>query len=316
MKPTFSRRAFAAKSLRAITRMAAGASFLSLDCGAVPPMERGGKGTMRLGLAAYSLRDRFKHGSDRRPGQPAPADAIDMLDFIDYCAEHGCDGAEVTSYYFPPEVGEAFLLQVKRRAFLRGVTISGTAIGNTFTHAPGEKRAGQIALTKAWIDRAAILGAPHVRVFAGDSQGQLMDVEQRLCIEALEECGDYAGTKGVFLGLENHGGIVAEAADLLDIVRAVRSPWVGINLDTGNFHTADPYGDLAACAPYAVNVQIKTEIQARGQRKQAADLPRLVRMLRDANYQGFVTLEYEGAEAAASAVPRHLKELRKLLRAE
>src|SRR6185503_20120068 len=91
---------------------------------------------------------------------------------------------------------------------------------------------------------------------------------KKLCTEAFEECCDYAGKKGVILGLENHGGIVAEPADLLEIVRTVRSPWFGINFDSGNFHTDDPYRDLELIAPYAVNVQWKAEIHRRGQAKQ------------------------------------------------
>jgi hypothetical protein len=60
--------------------------------------------------------------------------------FIDYCADQGCPGAELTSYFFPPDADETYMLGVKRHAYLRGVNICGTAIGNTFTHPPGEAR--------------------------------------------------------------------------------------------------------------------------------------------------------------------------------
>jgi sugar phosphate isomerase/epimerase len=134
------------------------------------------------------------------------------------------------------------------------------------------------------------------------------------CITALEECADYAGKAGVFLGIENHGGIVAEAPDLLDIIHAVKSPWVGINLDSGNFHTDDPYRDMAACAPYAVNVQIKSEIKPRGKNQAAlADLGRIVSLLREAHYQGFVALEYEAAEDPWKAIPGLLGQLKSLM---
>ena len=68
---------------------------------------------------------------------------------------------------------------------------------------------------------------------------------------------------------------------MLALVEAVKHDWFGVNLDTGNFHTADPYADLARLAPYAVNVQMKTEIQRAGKAKEEADLKRLVDMLRD-----------------------------------
>jgi sugar phosphate isomerase/epimerase len=203
-------------------------------------------------------------------------------------------------------------LKLKRHAFLRGIAISGTAVGNSFTSPVADKRRQEIAGVKRWIDHAQILGAPHIRVFAGGADNLSKAEAKKYAIEALQESCAYAGSKGVFLGLENHGGIVAEANDLLEIVKAVDSPWFGINLDTGNFHTADPYADLALCAPYAVNVQIKTEVQARGGKKEPADLPRLVKILQDAHYLGFVALEYDAAEDAWTAVPRVLTELRTL----
>jgi sugar phosphate isomerase/epimerase len=113
--------------------------------------------------------------------------------------------------------------------------------------------------------------------------------------------------------LENHGGITGTLDQMLALVRGVKSEWFGVNLDTGNFHTPDPYADLARLAPYAVVVQIKTEIQRRGRKAEPADLKRLLEMLRSANYRGYVALEYEAAEEPRKAVPRHLAELRKLM---
>lgn len=278
---------------------------------AIGPIERSGQARLSLSLAAYSFRDSFR--DNRRQGSAPAGKSIDLFQFIDFCADHGCQGTELTSYYFPAEFTDAFLLKLKRHAFIRGIGISGTAVGNTFTLPPGEKRSQEIASVKKWVDYAQLMGAPHIRVFAGNAQGVSKDQAKRLAIDALQECCEYAATKGVMLGLENHGGIVAEADDLLEIVRAVNSPWFGINLDTGNFQTPDPYGDIARCAPYAVNVQVKSEIQTRGEKKQAADLARLVQIVRDARYQGYVALEYEAAEDAWQAVPRILAELRRLL---
>jgi sugar phosphate isomerase/epimerase len=106
---------------------------------------------------------------------------------------------------------------------------------------------------------------------------------------------------------------VAEPEGLLEIVKAVKSEWFGVNLDSGNFHGADPYADLARIVPYAVTAQLKVEMQAKGGPKQEADLARLVRMLKDGGYRGYVTLEYEAAEAPLTAVPRYLERLRALL---
>lgn len=241
----------------------------------------------------------------------APGQGTDMFKFIDYCAAQGCDGAELTSYFFAEET-DAYLLQLRRHAFLRGVAVSGTAIGNNFSHPPGAKRDEEIALTKKWIDRAALLGAPHIRVFAGvEPKGFARAEADKLVISALEECCDYAGRRGIFLGLENHDSI-GSAAALLPMVQAVKSPWIGVNLDSGNFRTADPYADFAACIPYSVNVQLKVEL-GHGDKKHPADLKKFVTLLRDGGYQGWVALEYEAKENPAVAVPRHLGELKALL---
>jgi sugar phosphate isomerase/epimerase len=283
---------------------------------AVEPFQRKGPPRFRLSLAAYSFRDYFKDSDHRRDVETAAAKRIDLLDFIDYCAEQGCDGAELTSYYFPKETNDTFLIKLRRHCFLRGIEISGTAVGNTFTDPPSAKRDAQLRLVKKWVDNAAALGAPHIRVFAGNpSPGTPQDEAKKLCIAGLEECGEYAGKHGIFLGIENHGGIVAEADALLDIVRAVKTPWVGINLDSGNFHTADPYGDFARCAPYAVNVQMKAEIQPKGGKTEQADLSRLVKILREANYQGYIALEYESKEEPWKAVPALLQQMKRLFAA-
>ena len=92
---------------------------------------------------------------------------------------------------------------------------------------------------------------------------------------------------------------------MLSLVRAIKSDWFGVNLDTGNFHTPDPYADLAKIAPYAVVVQIKTEIQRAGKQKEDADLEKKIGILRDASFRGYVALEYEAKEDPKTAVPRH-----------
>ncbi len=284
--------------------------------GAAEAFTRTGKSRLQLSMAAYSFRQYFKDSSHPRETETDPTKRIDLFDFIDYCAEHGCAGTELTAYYFPKEANTDYFIRIKRHAFLRGIAISGTSVGNNFALPKGEQLDKQIADVKRWIDYAAVMGAPHIRVFAGSARG-ISDAEARkMCSGALEECCDYAGTKGIFLGLENHGGIVAEPEGLLEIVRAVKSPWIGINLDTGNFHTEDPYTDLGKIAPYAVNVQLKVEIKRKGQKEnEPADLPRVVKILRDANYQGFVALEYEAKPDPWEAVPPVLKQMKQLFTA-
>jgi len=313
---TFTRRDFLKATLHSGFTLTGLGLFEALPLSAAEPIKRAGGPRLQLSLAAYSFRDYFKDSNNQHNTSSDTAKRIDLFQFIDYCAEHGCQGTELTSYYFPRDISDQFLIQIKRHAFLRGIAISGTAVGNTFTDPDGAKRGREIASVKQWVDHAAVMGAPHIRIFAGSAPaGMSRDQAVRLCIPAIEECCDYAGGKGTFLGLENHGGIVSTAEEILEIIHAVKSPWFGINLDTGNFHTDDPYADLVKIAPYAVNVQMKGEVRPKGKGDEPADLSRLVKILRDANYQGYVALEYESKEDPWTAVPRLLKQMKELFAA-
>jgi len=128
----------------------------------------------------------------------------------------------------------------------------------------------------------------------------------------MTECCEVAEKLGVLLALENHGGITDTPEHLLELVKPVKSKALGVNIDTGNFRTADPYADIAKIAPYGVVSQVKTEVYP-GCKVEEADLARVVKILKDANFHGFVALEYEAKEDAKVAVPKYVKELRKLI---
>ena len=112
--------------------------------------------------------------------------------------------------------------------------MSGTAIGNTFTYPAGPDRDRNIAYTKLWIDRAADMGAPTIRIFAGNLQKGTTEAQARQDHRRHPRVLRYAGRKGVILALENHGGIVTTAEQLVSIVREIDSEWFGVTWDSGN----------------------------------------------------------------------------------
>ena len=290
--------------------MAAAAAVAGVpgSASAIDPIKRRGGSMMQLSLAAYSFRKYLTDYRRRSAGAAQGGGSMTLEDFVDLCAEYGLPGTEPTSYYVPDPLPDKYLQRLRRRAFLAGVTVSGTAIGNTFTHPAGPDRDREIAYTKLWIDRAADMGAPTIRIFAGDLQKGTTEAQARQwCIEAIRECCEYAGRKGVILALENHGGIVTTAEQLVSIVREIDSEWFGVTWDSGNFRSADPYAELTMIAPYAVTAQIKTKIGGK-----PADLARVVRILQDVNYRGWLALEYEDEEEPKTAVPKYLGELRRL----
>ncbi|QEL21039.1 sugar phosphate isomerase/epimerase family protein [Limnoglobus roseus] len=293
--PLLSRRSF----------LAAGAATLAAPLlPAIEPIVRpGSKADIKLSLAAYGYRQFLDL---KKP-------TMTLFEFIDLAADLPLDAVELTSYYFA-ETTDAYLDKVKEHAAKKKLAISGVPVGNNFCVKDDAKRKVQIDLVKDWTVRAAKLGAKTVRIFAGNlEKGETLEMAQARVIAAMEECLEVAAKHNVLLALENHGGITATPEQLLALVKPIKSPNLGVNIDTGNFHTADPYADVSKIAPYGVVCQIKTEVQPAGGKKEEADLGRYVKILKDANFHGYLALEYEAAADPKVAIPKYVKELRKLL---
>ncbi len=280
----------------------AGSGFAALQLASTKPgIQRAASQDhkFKFSLAAYSYRDLLKAGT------------LTLTDFINDCAEMQLDGAELTSYYFPDKPDDKLLRSMKFETFRRGLDVSGTAIGNDFCHPEGKTRDQQLRHVKDWIRRADLMDAPVIRVFSGKAhKGQTTKEAQRLAVAGIEECCEVAAEHGVFLALENHGGLTANVDQMLGLVKAVKSPWFGVNLDTGNFHSADVYSDLAKIAPYALNVQVKVNIRPAGGTLQPSDFDRLADILEGSGYRGYIVLEYEGSGDPRKECPRYIDRLR------
>src|SRR5262249_44218359 len=160
---------------------------------AIEPIARTPGHHFKFSLAAYSYRDLLK----------AKPPKLCLVDFIDDCAKFNLDGTELTAYYFPDPPTADYLRQIKSEAFRRGLDVSGTAVGNDFNLPRGEKRDAQIAYVKQWIEYADLLGAPVIRIFAGEPKpGMDPDEARDLIVEAIETSCDYAAKYGIFLAIE------------------------------------------------------------------------------------------------------------------
>jgi sugar phosphate isomerase/epimerase len=268
---------------------------------AIQPISRTGGHHFKLSMAAYSYRDLLQGNPPR----------LTLVDFIDDCAKFGLHGTELTSYYFPEVPTKAYLRELKGEAFRRGLDISGTAVGNDFCFPLGERRNQEIAHVKRWIEYADTMDAPVIRIFSGDAKpGQSAKDAHRLAVEAIEECCEHAGKHGVFLALENHGGLTDTVGGMLEIVRDVNSPWFGVNMDTGNFRSADIYGDLVQLAPYTLNVQLKVAIHPAAEPVQPSDFDRLAKILRTAGYRGYIVLEFEETGDPRTECKQYIQQIR------
>lgn len=278
---------------------------------AIEPFARRSAQFSGLGLTTYSLKRHMKWWW----GKQTNSGALSMADFLDYCAKLGLEGAEITSYFFPDPLDKQHIHALKRRAHLLGLDITGGAMGNNFSFPPGsDENVGHMKYFRTWIDHFAELGVPVVRVFAarGLPKGASDEEIIKNVIANLNEALAYAEERGVMLGLENHD-FVKNIDYLLRILDAIDSKWLGVIWDSANLSpTPDPYAQLERIAPYAVTAQVKVMTHVNGE-EVPADYARLVKILREAKYRGYLIFEYEEEEDPYTAIPKHLPELRKLI---
>jgi len=246
---------------------------------------------------------------------------------IEQAAGLGFDGVEILHRQMTDET-PAYVNGLKKAAFRNGLALPMLSIHQDFVHPDPGERQKHVDHTKHCIELAAQLGIPCVRLNSGrwktiESFDELMKVkgdEPPLpghtqdeaidwCVRSIEACLSAAEKAGVMLALENHWGLTTRPENLLRIYRAIKSPWLGINLDTGNF-PGDPYAGLELLAKDAVIVQAKTYYGGGKWYTLDLDYPRIAGILRKAGYQGWVSLEMEGEEPAETAVPKSLAVLR------
>jgi len=284
--------------------LASSAALVAVPALGIEPVKRPGpKPDLKLSLAAYSFRQALDL---KKP-------TMTLFEFIDLAAELPLDAVELTSYYWA-ETTDEYADKLKAHAAKKKLAVSGVPIGNNFCVSDPDKLKAELDKAKAWVTRAGRVGAQTVRIFAGNlEKGDTLEAAQKRVVAAIEELATVAEKAGVMLALENHGGITATPEQLLALVKPVTSKQVGANIDTGNFRTENPYADVAKIAPYGVVSQIKTEVSPKGKPAEEADLKKLVGILKEANFHGYVALEYEAKEDAKTAVPRYVKELRKLI---
>jgi sugar phosphate isomerase/epimerase len=241
---------------------------------------------LKIGLNAYSF------------NRPLMAGEMTLDDVIDYCAEHNIDGADLTGYYFPgyPDVpSDEFLYALKRKAFMNGVTISGTGVRNDFALTDASSRRGHIQLVKDWIDVCAKLGADVVRVFSGRELPKSHTFDQVLewMVPAFQECAKYGAERGVIVGLQHHDDFLKTADETIRVVRAVNSDWFSVILDVGSLRQGDPYAEIEKLIPYACTWQIKEQVWY-GEKATPIDLSRIKASIDKVGYRGFAPIEALG----------------------
>lgn len=242
---------------------------------------------------------------------------MSLDELIDFCAGVGFDGLDITGYYFegyPTVPSDATIYHVKRQSFRKGLEISGTGVRNDFTIADKEKRKKEVQLVKNWIEVAAKLGAPVLRIFAGTQKNEGVPREQITdwMLKDIETCVEYGKQNGVIIGLQNHFDFVQTADHVIPFFETIKSEWFGLILDTGSYRIGDPYKEIERTIKYAVNWQLKEKIFVEG-KEIDTDLERVINLIKLSDYQGYVPIEILGAGDPKVKVEALLAKVKKYL---
>ena len=246
---------------------------------------------------------------------------------IQHAADIGFDGVEILHRQMVDE-SPAYVTLLKRMAFERGLALPMLSIHQDFISPDQIERDKNITHTVKCVELAARLGIPCVRLNSGrwktiKSFDDLMKAkgdepalpgfnEQNAidwCIDSIRKCLPVCEREGITLALENHWGLTTNIDTLLKIHDAVNSPWLGINLDTGNY-PGEPYPGIAKLAPKATIVQAKTYYGGGEWYTLDLDYKRIAGILKQAGFKGWVSLEMEGKADPLGAVQKSYDQLR------
>jgi L-ribulose-5-phosphate 3-epimerase len=277
---------------------------------------------IKLGIATYS----YWHFRDPK---------ISIETVIDKAAEIGVEAVDILHRQMDlPErepltaAHRAYLQRLKRQAFRNGIALVCLSTHQSFINPDSAKITEHVEHTKKCIEICRELGVPCLRINTGrwntigdfDELMRQRGIEPILpghteeegfkwCIDGIERCLPKAEECGVMLALENHWGLARTPEGQLRILNCIKSPWLGALMDTGNF-LEDPYEKLKLIAPRTVYVQAKTYYGGGEWYTLDLDYKRIAGILAEANYSGYISLEFEGKENPDIAVPKSIAMLR------
>ena len=258
-------------------------------------------GPIKLSCNLYSFNDLLRKGE------------MTLEEVFTFCSDLGFAAVDPTGYYFPnyPEVpSDDYVFNLKKKAFRLGLDISGTGVRTDFSNADPAQRAADVELVRQWVDVAAKMDAPVLRVFAGkgipagDTEKKTMD----RAVESLRKCVEFGQQAGVMIVVQNHNELLKTVEQVLYIREQIPSDWLGINLDIGSLRAGDPYEEIAKLAPYAYTWQIKEKVYRNGV-EEKTDPNKIVKVIRDSGYRGYIPIETLDGDPQVQ-LPRFIAEIR------
>ncbi|MHC5006863.1 MAG: sugar phosphate isomerase/epimerase family protein [Planctomycetota bacterium] len=228
---------------------------------------------------------------------------LDPLEFPAYARRAGLDAVEYVNSFFKDKArDEAYLGEMKRRADdagVRSLLIMVDGEGALGDPDDGE-RSKVIERHRRWLEAAKYLGCHSIRVNAA-SRGTPQEQRDHVA-DGLLRLTEMAAPLELNVIVENHGGISSNGAWLASVIRQVDHPRCGTLPDFGNFQIAndewyDRYQGVEELMPFAKAVSAKSnDFDAEGNEVHT-DYRRMMRIVLDAGYHGYVGIEYEGEKA-------------------
>lgn len=232
------------------------------------------------------------------------AKEMSNLDFPVIARELGLEGLEYVNQFFKDKAkDETYLAELKKitkNEGVKNVLIMCDGEG-MMGHPDKNERLKTVDNHKKWIDAAAFLGCHSIRVNAG-SRGEYEE-QQKLAADGLRRLCEYGDTRKINVIVENHGGLSSNGEWLVGVMKLVEHKRVGTLPDFGNFvinrqtgEEYDRYKGVELLMPYAKGVSAKSKVFNEIGDEANMDYYRLMKIVDDAGYKGFVGIEYEGSE--------------------
>jgi sugar phosphate isomerase/epimerase len=236
--------------------------------------------------------------------------------------ECGIDAIEYSAQFFMDKPEDMdYLRELKKRAADNGVKpvlITVDSQGNIGD--PNEKlRLQAVNNHHKWVDAAKFLGCHSIRVNALSDEKLSPDEQAKLVIDGLHRLVEFGAQRGMNVIVENHGGLSANGKWMVIVIKGVNLPTTGTLPDFGNFPTTGPgaydrYLGVAEMMPYAKGVSAKSYgFDAKGN-ETTIDYPRMVKIVVDAGYHGYLGIEYEGDKMSEIEGVRATKKLLEKIR--
>lgn len=284
---------------------------------------------MKISVSSYSFDQAIRAGK------------MTQIDCVAKAKELGFDAIEFIDLDGAPDVEQqkAYAAKIRAEADRVGIEINAYTIGANLYHDTAEARAAEVARLKGQLDVAAVLGAGVMRhdvcyMLGKTGPSRSFDLMLPYLAQSAREVTEYAQTLGIRTCTENHGYIAQDSDRVERLFNAVNHPNYGLLVDMGNFICADENPALAVSrvAPYAIHAHAKDMLVRSAPIGNCRNLTRAgnyfcgtvigegdvpvkqcLGILQRAGYDGYLSIEFEGAEECISAISRGLANLKGFL---